>query len=203
MVSADWASIKFLVDGEEHTTMRLSKADPSRDSTSLVSCFRKPVNCPKVSSGSKRVARSAQQSIMATGSTRLHLASGGRTRCSRLTSRRWCRRAPRIRSAVDGRRDGAIGQSLTAGNTRRRATLHSVTHMKASESPTRVLPDDDRGLPLGQFARNVWCRSSLREVAGRYIFFPRGGVCVGSDAMIACQVLPARLSASILCSCLV
>ena len=57
MVSADWASIKFLVDGEEHTTMRLSKADPSRDSTSLVSCFRKPVNCPKVSSGSKRVAR--------------------------------------------------------------------------------------------------------------------------------------------------
>ena len=60
-----------------------------------------------------RVARCSAV-YMATEGTRLHLASGGRTRCSRSTSRRWYRRAPRIRSAVDGRRGGAIAQSLTA-----------------------------------------------------------------------------------------
>ena len=51
-MGADWASIKFLADGEEHTTMRLSKADQQRFDV-MGCCFRKPVNCPKVSSGSK------------------------------------------------------------------------------------------------------------------------------------------------------
>ena len=43
-MGADWASIKFLADGEEHTTMRLSKADQQRFDV-MGCCFRKPVTC--------------------------------------------------------------------------------------------------------------------------------------------------------------
>ena len=52
------------------------------------------------------------------------------------------------------------------------ALAHTAhVHLHADPLPAWLPPThDDRGLPLGQFARTMWCRSSLREVAGRYAF---------------------------------